>query len=125
MRFSPTPDRPRPVSYTHLELEETKEKLAAAQDAVAPLRDEAQRASEALSEARLSAATLAERETYTSRVRDAREREIKQLADADAEARATLRKKKAAMVRIEPLLAVFEAVSYTHLDVYKRQVLHR
>ena len=90
------------------ELEETKEKLAAAQDAVAPLRDEAQRASEALSEARLSAATLAERETYTSRVRDAREREIKQLADADAEARATLRKKKAAMVRIEPLLAVFE-----------------
>ena len=90
------------------ELEETKEKLAAAQDAVAPLRDEAQRASEALSEARLSAATLAERETYTSRVRDARKREIKQLADADAEARATLRKKKAAMVRIEPLLAVFE-----------------
>ena len=41
-------------------------------------------------------------------MRDAREREIKQLADADAEARATLRKKKAAMVRIEPLLAVFE-----------------
>ena len=62
-----------------------------------PLRDEAQRASEALSEARLSAATLAERETYTSRVREAREREIKQLANADAEARATLRKKKAAM----------------------------
>ena len=90
------------------ELEETKEKLAAAQDAAAPLRDEAQRASEALSEARLSAATLAERETYTSRVREAREREIKQLANADAEARATLRKKKAAMVRIEPLLAAFE-----------------
>ena len=68
-------------------------------------------ASEALSEAKLSAATLAERETYTSRVRDAREREIKQLADADAEARATLRKKKAAMVRIEPLLAVFEELA--------------
>lgn len=56
------------------ELEGVKESLAAALDAAAPLRDAAQQATDALSEARLAAATLVERETYTVRVRDARSR---------------------------------------------------
>ena len=93
------------------QLDEAKGKLAQAQDALSPLREEAERAAAALSEAKLAAATLAERETYTARVRDAREHEIERLARADAEARATLAAKRASIVRIEPLLAVFDELA--------------
>ncbi len=93
------------------QLEEAKAKRTQAQDAVAPLRKEAERAAGELSEAKLAAATLAERETYATRVREAREREIGQLAQADAASRATLAAKKASAARIEPLLTLFDELS--------------
>ncbi len=90
---------------------EAKEKLACAQDAVAPLREAAARSSEELSEAKLAFATLSERETYTARVCDARQREIEQLQAADTSARAALGRKRASVARMAPLLAVFDELS--------------
>ncbi len=93
------------------ELQAGAEKLAAAQDAVGPVRVEVARVSEALSEAKLRAATLSERETYASRVVEARMRELESLAASDAEARETLARKTMAQRRIEPLLALFGELS--------------
>ena len=73
-----------------------------------PLRKEAARLRDALSEAKLKAATLSERQTYTSRVVDARTRYLEAVASSDAEARESLVKKQVAQRRIEPLLALFE-----------------
>ena len=89
--------------------EEAKERHAAAQDAVAPLAEQARATADALAEAKLAAATLAERETYTSRVVDARTREIAEAERTDAEAAAMRARKALAERRVEPLLAVFEA----------------
>ena len=88
-----------------------KESLAAALDAAAPLRDAAQQATDALSEARLAAATLVERETYTVRVRDARAGELAQLAAQAKTQRLAHRAKELSASRIEPLLAVFEELA--------------
>lgn len=93
------------------ELEGVKESLAAALDAAAPLRDAAQQATDALSEARLAAATLVERETYTVRVRDARAGELAQLAAQAKTQRLAQRAKELSASRIEPLLAVFEELA--------------
>ena len=93
------------------QLEEDTARLAEAQDAVVPLRKQAAQVRDALAEAKLKAATLAERETYTSRVADARAREIEQAAAADAEAREGLLRKVVAQQRIEPLLALMEELS--------------
>ncbi|RDB63591.1 chromosome segregation protein SMC [Gordonibacter pamelaeae] len=93
------------------QLEEDTARLAEAQDAVVPLRKQAAQVRDALAEAKLKAATLAERETYTSRVADARAREIEQAAAADAEAREGLLRKVVAQRRIEPLLALMEELS--------------
>lgn len=92
-------------------MDEARETLASKQDAVVPLRKEAGRLNDALNEAKLKAATLAERETYTSRVVDARVREIEQIDVADAEAREGLMRKMVAQERIEPLLALLEELS--------------
>ena len=76
-----------------------------------PLRKEAARLRDALSEAKLKAATLAERQTYTSRVVDARTRDLDAVAASDADAREALVKKRVAQERIEPLLALFAIVT--------------
>ncbi len=99
------------LSSLEREMDEVRETLADKQDAVVPLRKEAGRLNEALSDAKLKAATLSERETYTSRVVDARMREIEQVDAADAEARENLLRKVVAQERIEPLLAVLEELS--------------
>ncbi|MEG1827622.1 MAG: chromosome segregation protein SMC, partial [Gordonibacter sp.] len=91
--------------------EKSREALAAKQDAVVPLRKEAGRLNDALNEAKLKAATLAERETYTSRVADARVREIEQIDAADADAGENLVRKVVAQERIEPLLALLDELS--------------
>ena len=83
-------------------------RLEEAQDAVVPLRKDAARLRDALSEAKLKAATLAERQTYESRVVDARTRDLDAVAASDADAREALVKKRVAQERIEPLLALFE-----------------
>lgn len=93
------------------EMDQARETLAAKQDAVVPLRKEAGRLNEALSEAKLKAATLAERETYTARIVDARLRDIEQIDAADAEAREGLVCKTVAQRRIEPLLILLEELS--------------
>ncbi|MEG1245420.1 chromosome segregation protein SMC [Gordonibacter sp.] len=91
--------------------EKSREALAAKQDAVVPLRKEAGRLNDALNEAKLKAATLVERETYTSRVADARVREIEQIDAADADAGENLVRKVVAQERIEPLLALLDELS--------------
>ncbi len=93
------------------ELEESAARLEEAQDSVVPLRKQAAQVRDALAEAKLKAATLAERETYTARVVDARQREIEQADAADAEARDALARKVVAQERIEPLLALMEELS--------------
>ena len=90
------------------ELESAAARYEKAQEAVVPLRKEAARLRDALSEAKLKAATLSERQTYTSRVVDARTRDLEAVASSDAEARENLVKKQVAQQRIEPLLALFE-----------------
>lgn len=92
-------------------MDEARETLVSKQDAVVPLRKEAGRLNDALNEAKLKAATLAERETYTSRVVDARVREIEQIDAADTEAREGLTRKMVAQERIEPLLVLLEELS--------------
>jgi len=89
-------------------LEEGAARFDEAQEAVVPLRKEAARVRDALAEAKLKAATLAERETYTARVVDARARDLEAVARSDAEAREALARKVAAQERVEPLLALFE-----------------
>ena len=90
------------------ELEQGAARLEEVQDTVVPLRKEAARLRDALSEAKLKAATLSERQTYTSRVVDARTRDLEAVGKSDAEARETLLRKTVAQKRIEPLLALFE-----------------
>ena len=109
--------RPNVEEYARLadelgcELEGVKESLAVALDAAAPLRDAAQQATDALAEARLAAATLVERETYTVRVRDARAGELAQLAAQARTQRVALRAKEVSASRIDPLLAIFEELA--------------
>ena len=85
-----------------------KERTAALQEELAPLRREAHRTSDALSEAKLAAATLVERVTYAERVRDARARDLESLAVASAEAASLLQVKTVSAARLEPLLALFD-----------------
>lgn len=92
-------------------LETTKTNQAAAQDAAEPLREQLRRVSGALNEAKLSAATLAERRTYAERVRDARTAELRQLTAADDEAHVALTRKTVSATRIEPLLALFDELA--------------
>ncbi|WP_080797635.1 chromosome segregation protein SMC [Arabiibacter massiliensis] len=89
-------------------LEQGAARFEEAQAAVVPLRKEAARLRDALAEAKLKAATLAERETYTARVVDARARDLAAVDASDAEAREALARKTVAQERIEPLLALFE-----------------
>ncbi len=89
-------------------LEEGAARFDEAQEAVVPLRKEAARVRDALAEAKLKAATLAERETYTARVVEARARDLEAVARSDTEAREALARKVAAQARVVPLLALFE-----------------
>lgn len=88
-----------------------KERTAALQEELAPLRREAHRTSDALSEAKLAAATLVERVTYAERVRDARARDLESLAASRDEAAATLAVKTVSASRLEPLLALFDELA--------------
>lgn len=101
----------RRVAALELSMDEARDVLSEKQDAVVPLRKEAGRLNEALNEAKLKAATLAEREVYTARVVDARQHDLEQLDASDAEARDSLAAKIVAQRRIEPLLALLEEVS--------------
>lgn len=88
-----------------------KAKQEAIQEELAPLRREAHRISDSLSEAKLASATLSERTTYAERVRDARARDLETLAAASEEARAALRVKTVSAARIEPMLALIDELT--------------
>ena len=88
-----------------------EQSLASLREGLAPLRKEAAQARDQLAEARLSAATLAERKTYTARLVEAREQELKQIDAADAEARETLVRKRIAERRAVPLLETMELLA--------------
>lgn len=92
-------------------LEEAKANAVRFQQEVAPLRKRANDLQNEFSEARLAAATSAERETYTKRVVEAREREIQSILAQDETAKENLAKKALARTRAVPLLAVFEELS--------------
>ena len=92
-------------------LEEAKQNVARFQQEVAPLRKRGFDLSNEFSEARLAAATSAERETYTKRVVEAREREIESILAQDESAKENLARKALARTRVVPLLAVFEELS--------------
>ena len=94
------------------ELEEGLQKAAERQEELeaelAPLRERSSQLRDALAEAKLSAATLAEREGYSQRVVEARTRDLSALDESDAEARAALARKRGAQERSGPLLDAFE-----------------
>ena len=78
---------------------------------VVPLRKEAASLRDALSEAKLELATLRERNTYASRIVDARARDVREIDKARASQRANLARKIIAQQRIAPLLAAFEELT--------------
>ena len=77
----------------------------------APLREQSNLLSEALSEAKLNAATLLERRTYAERMVDARINDRDTVEQGAIEARLTLALKAAAVSRADGLLAVFDTLS--------------
>lgn len=67
-------------------LEEAKRRQVELSEELAPLRREAHRVSDSLAEAKLAAATLAERTTYAERVLEARARDLEALGRPDGRA---------------------------------------
>ena len=92
-------------------LEENADRQEKLQAELVPLRKQAAQLRDSLSEAKLSAATLAERESYTARVAEARARDLEALAKSDEDARASLSRKSVALERISPLLADVEELA--------------
>ena len=82
-----------------------------AQDSVAPLRAAAGKLGEELANAKLEAAKLGERKSYAERMLKTRERDIAEAEKTIAASRASIRVKKVAQERIDPLLAVLGAIS--------------
>ena len=78
---------------------------------VVPLRKAAAQLRDSLSEAKLSAATLRERDTYTSRIVSARTRDVESVDAAEADQRRQLARKIVARQRIAPLLALIDELS--------------
>ncbi len=76
-----------------------------------PLKQEATRVGEQLAEAKLAAATLVERRTYSERIVVARNRDIEAIDAGVAEARRAVAMKRAAIGRGEELLGVFSQLS--------------
>ncbi len=76
-----------------------------------PLQAQATEIAEKLAEAKLAAATYAERRTYAERIVLARQRDIESIDEREAEARSSLAVKAAAIGRGEQLLTTFAALS--------------
>ncbi len=93
------------------QIDAAKQKQDAIQEELAPLRREAHKVADKLSEAKLAAATLVERTTYAERVRDARERDLASLSQQSDEARASLKVKRVSAARLEPLLVLFDELT--------------
>jgi chromosome segregation protein len=83
----------------------------AALDEVVPLRREAGRLNDELSNAKLELAKLTERKTYAERMVQARVRDIAQSEESQAESRANLVRKQVAQRRAVPLLSMLDLLS--------------
>ena len=91
--------------------QECDAQLSELRESLAPLRKQAAQARDALAAAKLSAATLSERRTYTARIVDARAHEIDELQAATRQARESLSVKQVAQKRAVPLLALLEELA--------------
>jgi len=92
-------------------LDEMKVRSISAQKDIIPLREEASARDEELASARLTVATLTERENYARRLLATKEQEIRSLNIEIQVARETLAKKLIAQERVEPLQARFESLA--------------
>ena len=92
-------------------LAQVKADHEAAQQALSPLRKETHKVADQLADAKLKAATLAERHVYNERLAESRRRDIAQLQAQEVEAREALAMKSVSAKRIEPLLAVFDELA--------------
>ncbi len=101
-------------------LEATKEQQVAVQKEAAPLREQVQAAVNELSQAKVRMASLAERDTYTSRLRDARSHELDSLHQQLEGAAEQLQKKRVGAKRLEPLFALFDELSAAARAVVRR-----
>lgn len=93
------------------ELEGAKAKQESILASLAPLRRDNHRLTDELAEAKLEAAKLAERDTYSARVRDARRRDLEQLDRGSRESAELLAVKKASAARLAPLLSLFDELA--------------
>lgn len=92
-------------------LDELKTKLAESAQELDPLQERIKQVDQELSEARLQAATLSERASYTTRMLESHRQELDALKRAYDNSIETLVKKGIAKERVEPLLVVFEELS--------------
>lgn len=92
-----------------------------AQASLAPLRRESHKVNDQLSEAKLKAATLAERHVYTERIAQTRKYDLEQLDLQDARLKESLAVKTVSARRIEPLLAVFDELARS-ARTWQRQI---
>jgi len=112
------------------EIEKQRASCQAEQDRlsqdVVPLRSEAGKLSEKLADAKLSAATLAERTVYAERIVTSRQREIESVEHDVAEARRTIALKKASCTRTDPLLdsiAALQEALHARLRILDEAIL--
>lgn len=102
-------------------LVQAKRNLETTQQALAPLRREAHKVNDQLSEAKLKAATLAERHVYNGRIVDTRKRDLEQLDLQEVQLKESLAVKTVSARRLEPLVAVFDELS-TSARAWLRQI---
>ncbi len=88
-----------------------KEQQRARQEALAPLRRQVQELNESLSEAKLAAARLAERESYNRRMRDSRSQELDSLAKQAEESKEVALAKTISAKRLAPVLTLLEEIA--------------
>lgn len=111
------------LEATLKELEVDRSRIVSERDvqlqAVEPLREKAAGVAEKLTEAKLEAATLAERRTYVERIVIARERDIEEIDEGVEEQKRTIAVKAAVVKRCDVLLSQIESLA----DGLRRRVI--
>ncbi len=100
--------REQELSHT---LEELRVKSAQLADEIAPLRQAAGKANEALNQAKLEAARQVERQTYNRRMLDTRSRALEDLESTARQSAQALSVKTVAIQRLRPLEELFDQLS--------------
>lgn len=94
-----------------VEVDETKEELDRKREQLAPIRSDAERAASTLADAKVKAATCKERCDYAERILLARKQDIINAQVQAERAAENIRRKSAALSRIDPLLEVSNALA--------------